>query len=143
MIARSAILPALALLLPVSANAVERSPLLGKWRTEKQNGVVEIRPCGAALCGYVIDGAPLRANPDQRDIRNTNMALRNRQVMNLRVLSNFAGGPREWTGGAMYDPDTGDGASSGSITLESADTLKVRGCIAVILCRTQKWTRLR
>ncbi|QNQ10598.1 DUF2147 domain-containing protein [Sphingomonas alpina] len=124
-----------------AAIASPDSALLGKWRTQQRNGVVEIHRCGKALCGRVLDGDPLRANPDQRDIRNSDTALRGRKVMGLRILSGFTGGPTEWKGGPLYDPNTGDGATSGSLTLENPSTLKVKGCIAVFLCRTQTWTR--
>ncbi len=123
--------------------AAPPSPLIGRWRTEKRNGIVELAPCGSAICGKVLDGAPLRANPDQRDVRNRDAALRARRVMGLRVLEGFTGGPRTWTGGPMYDPDTGDGASSGYLTLLNPDTLQVKGCIVAFLCRTQTWTRIR
>jgi uncharacterized protein (DUF2147 family) len=124
-----------------AATAAPDSALLGKWRTQQRNGVVEIHRCGKALCGRVLDGDPLRANPDQRDIRNSDTSLRGRKVMGLRILSGFTGGPTEWKGGPLYDPNTGDGATSGSLTLENPSTLKVKGCIAVFLCRTQTWTR--
>ncbi|MBA15336.1 MAG: hypothetical protein CMN73_03170 [Sphingomonas sp.] len=117
--------------------------IIGRWQTEKENGVVEIHRCGDALCGRVLDGAPLRANPDQRDVRNPDRSLRDRRVRGLRVLSGFTGGPIRWTGGPLYDPESGDRASSGSLTLENANTLKVKGCIVGFLCRTQTWHRIR
>lgn len=122
--------------------AVDQS-LIGRWHTERRSGIVEIHACGEALCGRVVDGAPLRANRDQRDVRNPDPALRNRRVMGLRVLSGFSGGPAKWKGGPLYDPETGNRAPSGTLTLVDADTLKVQGCIAMFLCRTQTWRRAR
>lgn len=129
--------------LPGAAQASGEEALIGRWNTQKQGGVVEIHRCGQALCGRVVDGAPLRANPDQRDVNNPDKALRSRKVMGARVLGGFTGGPREWKGGPLYDPETGDGAKKGSLTLAGANTLKVKGCIASFLCRTQTWTRVR
>ncbi|RHW19060.1 DUF2147 domain-containing protein [Sphingomonas gilva] len=135
---------ALALLsVPSALPAAGEEALIGRWNTQKQGGVVEIHRCGQALCGRVVDGAPLRANPDQRDTRNPDKALRGRRVMGLRVLHGFTGGPREWKGGPLYDPETGDGAKSGTLTLVDASTLKVKGCLMAFLCRTQTWTRVR
>lgn len=128
---------------PTAAQAEGEAALIGRWNTQKQGGVVEIHRCGQALCGRVVDGAPLRADPDQRDIRNPDQALRGRRVMHVRVLSGFTGGPREWKGGPLYDPESGDGAKRGSLILADANTLKVKGCIASFLCRTQTWTRAR
>lgn len=141
---RAATATALLLLLaPTAATAADGdAALLGRWKTQEQGGTVEIHRCGPALCGRVVDGVPLRANPDQRDIRNKKAALRSRKIMNLRVLENFTGGPRQWTGGPVYDPDTGDGGPNGSITLVSQDVIKLKGCLGPI-CRTQTWTRAR
>lgn len=128
---------------PAAASSQDASaPLIGRWKTERQNGVVEIHRCGDALCGRVLDGGPLRANPDQRDIRNSNPALRTRKVMGLRVLEDLKGGPTEWKGGPVYDPDSGDRGSSSRISLVSKDVIKLKGCLGPI-CRTQTWTRAK
>lgn len=128
---------------PAPALADVSDALIGRWNTEQQNGIVEIYRCGGAICGRVVDGAPLRANPDQRDVRNGDAALRGRRIKGLAVLSGFTGGPVEWTGGPVYDPNSGDGAKKGYLTLEGRDVLKVKGCLAMFLCRTQTWTRTR
>lgn len=139
---RAALLVAL-LAAPAALPAANAQSVIGRWNTQKQGGIVEIHRCGEALCGRVVDGAPLRANPDQRDVNNPNKALRGRKLLGARVLHGFTGGPREWKGGPVYDPETGDGAKSGVLTLADANTLKVKGCIASFLCRTQTWKRVR
>jgi len=133
----------LALLATDGVGAAASDPLIGRWRTQADGGVVEILACGAALCGRVVDGIPLRADPDRRDVRNGDQALRGRKVMGLRVLNGFTGGPREWRGGPVYDPATGSGAKKGYLTLVDRNTLEVKGCLALFLCRTQTWTRVR
>ena len=117
--------------------------LLGRWRTPAQNGVVAIERCGAALCARVVDAAALRADPYQRDVRNRDPALRSRPVKGLTVVRAASGGPCVWTAGPLYDPDSGQGAATGTLTLVAPDRLAVRGCIARLLCRTQTWTRAR
>ena len=117
--------------------------LLGRWRTPAQNGVVAIERCVAALCAKVVDAAALRADPDQRDVRNRDPALRSHPVKGLTVLRAASGGPRVWTAGPLYDPDSGQGAATGTLTLVAPDRLAVRGCIVRLLCRTQTWTRAR
>lgn len=137
-------LPAIALLAAAPAMAtVQDAQILGRWRTQDQGGVVEIHRCGPAVCGRVVDAAPLRANPDQRDVRNPDPALRDRRLRGLPVLRAFTGGPTRWSGGPLYDPDSGQGARRGTLTLTGPDTLAVRGCIAPLLCRTQTWRRAR
>ncbi|MEW4469075.1 DUF2147 domain-containing protein, partial [Parasphingorhabdus sp. JC815] len=70
-------------------------------------------------------------------------ALRNRRLKGLVVLSGFIGGPREWKGGSVYDPETGDGAATGYLTLRKDGKLEVKGCKAAIFCRTKLWTRVK
>ena len=117
------------------------SSLLGRWRTTAQGGIVEIHKCGAGLCGRIVDAAPLRRDPNQTDVRNPDPALRSRPLRGLRVLDGFTGGPMTWTGGPLYDPDSGQRAGRGVLTLIEGGRLSVRGCIAPLLCRTQIWTR--
>lgn len=136
---------AVVVVLPAVAQTGAQSDavLLGRWRTPAQNGVVAIERCGDDLCAKVVDAAALRANPDQRDVRNRDPALRSRPVKGLMVLRAASGGPRVWTAGPLYDPDSGQGAATGTLTLIEPDRLAVRGCIARLLCRTQTWTRAR
>ena len=89
------------------------------------------------------DAAPVRANPDQRDVKNPDRALRSRRLKGLVVLYAFEGGPNEWKGGPVYDPETGEGAQNGFLTLRADGKLEVKGCKAVIFCRTKLWTRVR
>lgn len=132
----------IAVLMAVAGPAsAQDSPLLGRWRTAAQGGIVEIYRCGAGLCGRVVDAAPLRRDPNQTDVRNLNPALRTRPLRGLRVLEGFTGGPTTWTGGPLYDPDSGQRAGRGVLTLLEGGRLSVRGCIAPLLCRTQIWTR--
>nr|WP_295237236.1 DUF2147 domain-containing protein [uncultured Brevundimonas sp.] len=132
----------IAVLMAVAGPAsAQDSPLLGRWRTAAQGGIVEIYRCGAGLCGRIVDAAPLRRDPNQTDVRNLNPALRTRPLRGLRVLEGFTGGPTTWTGGPLYDPDSGQRAGRGVLTLLEGGRLSVRGCIAPLLCRTQIWTR--
>jgi uncharacterized protein (DUF2147 family) len=115
--------------------------VFGLWATEKNNGRVLIEPCGAALCGRVVDGNQLRANPGQRDVNNPDAAKRQRPVKGLVILEGYSGGPPQWRGGSVYDPQTGDEARDSTLTLVSPGTLKVEGC-RLLLCRSEAWTRM-
>ena len=132
------------LLSVIAAPAVAQdASIVGRWRTTAENGVVEIQRCGQAYCGRLVDAAPLRRNPAQTDVRNRDANLRSRPLQGLAVLRNFSGGPTVWSGGPLYDPDSGQNAGSGRLTLIDANKLSVRGCIAPLLCRTQTWTRIQ
>jgi uncharacterized protein (DUF2147 family) len=119
------------------------SAIIGVWATGSQGGRVELYPCGAAVCGKVADAAPLRADPDHRDTKNPDRKLRDRRLKGLVVLHAFQGGPIRWSGGPLYDPETGDGAPTGTLTLRGDGKLEVKGCKAAIFCRTKVWTRAR
>jgi uncharacterized protein (DUF2147 family) len=128
-------------LLAASPAPAQEASILGRWRTPAENGVVEIHRCGAALCGRLVDAGPLRRNPDQRDVRNRDATQRTRPLRGVLVLRAFSGGPTVWRGGPLYDPDSGQTANNGVLTLVEQDLLSVRGCIAPLLCRTQTWRR--
>ena len=129
--------PAALLAMPSAAQA---QSILGVWNTGSEGGKVQIYRCGKAYCGKIVDAARLRANPDLRDTRNSDPALRSRRLMGLVVLRNFTGGPRDFTGEGVYDPESGDGARSAKLKLLSNGKLQVKGCVAVF-CRTKLWTR--
>lgn len=116
--------------------------LTGIWATGSEGGRVQIYHCGQALCGRVVDAARLRANPDLTDLRNSDPKLRTRRLKGLVVLQGFTGGPVEWKGGPVYDPESGDGASRGYLKLLPGGRLELKGCVAVF-CRTKIWTRVR
>lgn len=46
-------------------------------------------------------------------------------------------------GRPLYDPETGEGSAKGTLTLRPGGKLEVKGCKAVIFCRTKVWTRAR
>lgn len=125
------------------ATAADGSRILGVWATGSEGGRVEIYRCGEALCGKIVDATRLRANPDLRDVRNPDRSLRDRKLKGLVVLRGFTGGPAEWKGGPVYDPESGDGAANGYLTLRRDGKLEVKGCVAAIFCRTKVWTRVR
>jgi uncharacterized protein (DUF2147 family) len=115
--------------------------ILGTWKTPKHDGKVVIRECGAAICGHVIDGRELRANPNQTDVHNPNPVKRERRVLGLNILEGYTGGPTEWTGGSVYDPQTGDSSNDSTLTLQAPNTLVVKGC-RFLFCRSETWTKI-
>jgi len=116
--------------------------ITGLWSTGSQDGRVQIYRCGDAYCGRIVDAALLRINPDQRDVHNADARLRTRRLKGLQVIAGFTGGPTEWKGGPVYDPESGDGAATGYLKLRPDGRLELKGCVA-IFCRTKVWTRVR
>ncbi|MGO4688634.1 DUF2147 domain-containing protein [Brevundimonas sp. 2YAF1] len=114
----------------------------GLWQTPTNGGQVRIARCGQALCGTLETSDRIRQDPNARDVRNKNPELRGRTLRNLPLLSGFTGGAAEWRGGSVYNPDDG-GTYHGTITMTGDNSLRLRGCIVVPLCKTQTWTRIQ
>ncbi|PEQ14041.1 hypothetical protein B2G71_06075 [Novosphingobium sp. PC22D] len=131
-----------ALLAASPAFADEADSVIGKWRTPSKNGVVEIAPCGASICGRLIDSDNIRKNPELRDTENKDESKRGRKLKGLMILSGFERDDGKWTGGSVYNPEDG-GTYKGTITPTGANSLKLKGCIVWPLCKTQTWKRIR
>ncbi|SFF73308.1 Uncharacterized conserved protein, DUF2147 family [Novosphingobium sp. CF614] len=130
-----------AVLLANPALAAGPDSVLGKWRTPSRHGVIEIARCGESLCGRLLESDGLRANPDLRDVHNKDTAKRSRRVDGLQMLGGFTREADKWSGGWIYNPEDG-GTYKATITPAGAQALKLKGCIAWPLCKTQTWTRL-
>lgn len=127
--------------LATTAAASDNDDIYGLWKTPKNDGRVIIAPCGERVCARIVDGIPLRANPDQRDVLNPDASKRNRRVKGLFTLEGYVGGPTEWHGGSVYDPQTGDSSDDSTLRFIAPRTLVVRGC-RLFFCRSETWTRL-
>lgn len=116
------------------------SGIEGLWSTGSGGGVVRVARCGDAYCGTLVHAAVLSTRPDARDMRNPDPALRTRPLRGIVVLKNFRGGANRWSGGPLYDPESGSGAKTGTLTLLPDGKLQVQGCVS-IFCKTKIWTR--
>lgn len=125
------------------AGAHDSQAVAGLWNTPAEGGsVVRLEPCGDWVCGRIVDSPSIRANPDQRDIRNHDKALRVRPIRGLLFLKVRQTGPDVWGQGSAYDPTDG-GTYSGAMKLNPDGTLRLTGCIFAPLCKSQTWTRSR
>lgn len=135
----------LSLFLAAAFAAAQPAPsadgVLGLWKTETRNGVVEISRCGASVCGRLVTSDGLRTNPNLTDANNSDASLRRRPLKGLLILSGFKPEGAIWNGGKIYNAD--DGKTYTARLTPAGNQLKVRGCIFVPLCKTQTWTRLR
>lgn len=116
--------------------------ITGRWRTPGNGGEVEVYRCGGAICGKLISSSHLQHDPAATDENNKDAALKTRKLKGLTFLTGFTGGPNEWTGGKVYNPEDGN-TYKGTITAVGADTLKLKGCVVAPLCKTQTWTRIK
>ncbi|MEN5051881.1 DUF2147 domain-containing protein [Brevundimonas naejangsanensis] len=139
---KTPVLTALAVAALALASPALASDPTGLWQTPTNGGQVRIERCGQALCGVLVTSSHIRANPEVKDQRNKDESLRDRPLRGLRMLSGFTGGPTEWRGGSVYNPEDG-GTYRGTITMTNDNTLRLRGCIVAPLCKTQTWTRVQ
>jgi uncharacterized protein (DUF2147 family) len=139
MIAKAAVF---AMTLLASSTASAGPGAVGEWNTHHAGGVIRIGECGDALCGKVVTSDPIKADPNLKDVRNADAGLRGRLLKGLTIFYGVKGGPTEWKGGSLYNPEDGK-TYHGSITLVDSDTLKLTGCVFGPFCQTQTWTRIK
>lgn len=130
----------LLLCLAAATPANAAASVSGFWLTTEKDSIIEIGPCGNALCGRIARILKPNPNGPPRDINNPDPALRNRPIQGLPILVGFRDAGRSWEGTA-YDPRAGKSYRS-YLTLQRDGTLEVKGCIS-FLCRTKSWTPAR
>lgn len=134
-------LAATALVFAIATPAMA-ADIVGRWRTPGNGGEVELYKCGAAVCGRLISSANIAKDPNLADIKNKDEAKKTRKLKGLTIMTGFTGGPTEWKGGKLYNPEDGN-TYSGTITATDENTLKLKGCVVAPLCKTQVWTRIK
>ena len=118
----------------------------GLWKTIDERsglpmGLVEIRVEDGELKGRVKALYPLPwQGSDPICVRCTD-ERKNQKVVGMTILWNFIEGQQRWKQGKLLDPGNGK-TYTGSLWLESADRLKVRGYLGPFY-RTQTWNRVK
>ncbi|MCM2395320.1 DUF2147 domain-containing protein [Rhizobium sp. S95] len=110
---RSIIIAAALALGAVTAQAAE--PIEGNWKTAS-GATAEIAPCGGSYCVTLKSGKHAG-----------------------KQIGKMAGTGGSYKG-EITDPEA-DKTYSGSGTV-SGDSLKMKGCVLAVLCKSQTWTRL-
>ncbi|TCM16425.1 uncharacterized protein (DUF2147 family) [Novosphingobium sp. PhB165] len=111
----------------------------GRWLTDDGAGVVEIAPCGSALCGKLV--AVLDPKAPAHDINNPDPARRALPLVGVSILTGLVRSGDGWSGGQAYDPKAGR-TYRASIHLAQDGRLDVTGCL-LFACRTKHWTRFK
>ena len=115
----------------------------GIWQTQAGDARVKISKCGGGICGIIVSLRepidPATGRP-QVDNKNPNPALRSRPIVGLPLFSAMRPvAPGKWSG-QIYNADDGSTYAS-SVTMTSADSLRVEGCIGA-LCGGETWTHV-
>jgi uncharacterized protein (DUF2147 family) len=129
---RSAVLAAAALFgLIDPAGAEGRSPIEGRWK--KGNLQIDIKPCGAVMCGTVVKAS---AKQQARAERGSGTELIGATLIrDIRPI-----GPNNYRA-RVFLADRNMNAS-GRIRQLSPNQLKVSGCVLAFICKTANWTRV-
>lgn len=123
----------------LAAPAFAADPVEGEWLTQAGTAKVRIAPCAGKadrLCGTVV----WLKNAGAKDANNPDPKLRDRAIVGMNLIRDFKqAGPGRWTGGKIYDPESGKTYDS-KISANANGTLKVEGCVLVV-CQAQTWRR--
>jgi glucan biosynthesis protein C len=122
---------------------VSASPI-GRWYAEGGAAQVDVSDCDGELCGRVMWlRSPFDENGcELRDRYNPDPASRERPVVGVQILSGLEPSGDEWTGGAIYDPASGNTYHC-TLSTEGENRLRLRGYVGVPLFgRTTTWIRV-
>ncbi len=118
--------------------------ILGEWRTQSRESIIEIYRDGDSYGGKVI----WTENPNdengqpKKDILNPDPTKRNNLFVGTVIMKGFTfDGHETWKNGEIYDLTHGK-TYKAQITLKDANTLKMRGYIgSPIFGKTVTWKR--
>lgn len=107
----------------------------GRWTNPKRSVVIEVGRCGSAYCGTVVWATP-KAKAKARKGGTENL-------IGTQVLSNAHPDGRGAYKGRAFVPKRNI-RSSATMRQTGPNTMVVEGCaLAGLLCREQRWTRVR
>ena len=113
----------------------------GQWVMSNGKVTVRVSKCSPRLCARIVAlKEPVDSTGRPKvDKLNPNPSLRKRRLIGLTLASNLrSAGKDTWTG-SIYNPDDGR-TYSASLKL-AGRTMKVKGCVGGILCKTQDFRR--
>lgn len=119
------------------AGIIEPGDITGLYWSPKKDAKIEIYRKGKQYYGKFI----WLANP-RKDFENPDPSLQDRELTGLEFLSGFSFDDGEYTGGKIYDPETGKTYSC-KMSI-SGGSLKVRGYVGISLFgRTEYFERIK
>ncbi|ODT86027.1 DUF2147 domain-containing protein [Phenylobacterium sp. SCN 70-31] len=128
--------------LALAGGPAAADPVHGEWLTPDGSGKIRIAPCPGKpdrVCG-AISWLKNPADAKATDLNNPDPALKRRPILGLPMIRDFkAAGPGRWTGGKIYDPNSGKTYDS-KLSVNPNGTLKVEGCVLMV-CQAQTWRR--
>jgi len=137
------VLSAAGLALMAAAPALAADPF-GTWLTPDGKGKVRIVNCGGALCGTLVwlkEPIDPETNKPKTDDKNADPNKKGRPLLGIGIVLDMkpSGTPDKWDG-QVYNSRDGQ-TYSGSFTMLGANTAELKGCVAIVLCKAETWTR--
>jgi uncharacterized protein (DUF2147 family) len=120
-----------------AANANGPAPITGRWQTDDGKAIIEVAPCGNAMCAKISRFLVTQPAGGARDGNNPDKALRSRPLLGVQILSGLRADGSEWKGQG-YSPE--EGRNFRATVTTKGNKLNLKGCVAVF-CRTVQWTR--
>ena len=128
---------------PILIAPAQAADPLGTWLAGDKKGKIRIVNCGGAICGNLVwlaepnDPETNQAKPDDK---NADPGKRSRPLVGIPiVLSMKPTGGDKWDG-QVYNSRDGQ-TYSGSFTMTGPNTAELKGCVAVVMCKSETWTR--
>jgi len=126
----------------VGASPVWAGDATGTWTTEGGKSRVRISACGANICGSIVwmQEPNTEKGTPKLDNNNPDPSKRSRPLLGLQIILPMqADGADRWSG-SIYNPEDGK-TYSASFALSGEREANLKGCVAMILCKSQTWTR--
>ena len=135
---RKTVMAGAALALAASAYAQTAEDAVGVWENPENKSHTEFYKCGDSVCARivkVVDG-------QKTDDKNPDPAKRSRPIVGLIIMQGAKkAGPASWSG-QLYNRADGK-TYSGTLTVKSKTAVELSGCVAVVLCKTTTFTRVK
>ena len=121
--------------------------IIGLWETGNGKARVKIEKIGTKYYGKIVwlrEPIDPVTNKPKVDKNNEDEKMRNVPLKGYRMLKDFVYNEanKEWTGGTIYDPETGSLYSC--VITKNKEVLNIRGYVGVkALGRTDTWKRVK
>lgn len=126
-------LAALAMLAAPAAASAQPS-VQGRWQNPKGSVIIEVDRCGAAFCGTVVK-ASAKAKKNAREAGTD-------YLVGTTILSDVRPDGKGGFKGRAFVPKHNIHAGA-TIRWAGPDAMLVRGCVIGVICKEQRWTRVR
>jgi uncharacterized protein (DUF2147 family) len=128
------------------ADPSHAADISGVWLTDTADAHIRMTKCGATMCGTIIwlkEPKDPRTGKVATDEHNHDPTKRSRPLLGIQIALAFRPSPEDPGKyvGQFYNADDGS-TYAGSISQQSADALRVEGCL-LMFCQAQIWTRVK